>query len=403
MRILHCLSQRPSLTGSGITLDALVRHAADAGWDQRVVVGVPLDEPRPEVGGLSTDHIHPLVFGGDNLPFAVPGMSDVMPYECTVFSTMTDDMVGTYIDAWKTHISAVINDFKPDIIHSHHIWIMSSLLKDLAPNVPVVTHCHATGLRQMKLVPPLADFVRAGCARNDGFTVLHNGHARELAANLTVPENHIRVVGAGYRRDLFHSSARDPDQQPSLLYIGKYSAAKGLPSLLDAFGRLAQSRPMLRLHIAGDGAGDEAESLRERMTAMAPRVVLHGQVAQTQLASLMRSTTVVVLPSFYEGLPLVLVEALACGCRLVSTSLPGVMEELAPRLGAALELIELPAMAGIDTPVEAELPVFVDHLEAGIAAALDTPSPGDQVDALLSFTWEAVFQRVEAVWSALIR
>ena len=56
----------------------------------------------------------------------------------------------------------------------------------------------------------------------------------------------------------------------------------------------------------------------------------------------MRRSTVCVLPSFYEGLPLVLVEALACGCRLVATDLPGVVDELAPRIGAALELVELP-------------------------------------------------------------
>ena len=38
-----------------------------------------------------------------------------------------------------------------------------------------------------------------------------------------------------------------------------------------------------------------------------------------------------VLPSFYEGVPLVLAEAAACGCRLVATALPGVREALAPR------------------------------------------------------------------------
>ena len=42
--VLHVLSQRPSLTGSGITLDALVRHSLP-GWQQHAVVGVPAAAP----------------------------------------------------------------------------------------------------------------------------------------------------------------------------------------------------------------------------------------------------------------------------------------------------------------------------------------------------------------------
>ncbi|MEE4271985.1 MAG: glycosyltransferase family 4 protein [Thermoanaerobaculales bacterium] len=398
MRVLHCLSQRPSLTGSGITLDALVRHAAAAGWEQRVAAGAPFGCPHPKVGGLSGDRIHPLLFGGGDLSFPVPGMSDVMPYPSTVFNSMNERQIDAYVNAWRRHLAPLVDEFAPDVIHSHHVWLMSSLLKDLAPEIPVVTHCHATGLRQMRLVPRLATRVREGCSRNDAFAVIQRSHVRELAEALAVPDHRIHVVGAGFRDDLFHSGGRPSAVSPSLLYIGKYSAAKGLPQLLDAFERLATSRPGLELHVAGDGSGPQAEALRRRMIAMAPGVVLHGQVGQPELAEFMRRSTVCVLPSFYEGLPLVLVEALACGCRLVATALPGVVDELAPRLGAALDLVELPAMAGVDTPVEAELPAFVDRLSAAIDGALDAPPPGDLTATLRNFTWEAVFERVETVW-----
>jgi len=65
--VLHVLSQRPSLTGSGITLDALVRNAEAAGWNQHVIVGVPADDPTPDVGNLPPSRIHPLRFGADAL------------------------------------------------------------------------------------------------------------------------------------------------------------------------------------------------------------------------------------------------------------------------------------------------------------------------------------------------
>jgi glycosyltransferase involved in cell wall biosynthesis len=401
MRVLHALSQRPSLTGSGVTLDAIVRRAGTAGWQQLVVVGTPAEAPAPAVGGLGSEHVRPLVFGTPELPFPIPGMSDVMPYPSTRFSAMSAAEIAAYRAAWRSHLAVAVADFRPDVIHTHHVWLMSALLKDVAPTVPVVNHCHATGLRQMRLCPELGEEARRGCARHDAFLVLHRGHAAELARAMNVPDRRIHVVGAGYRDDLFNPHGRPTDQPPTLLYIGKYSNAKGLPWLLDAFERLVARRPELSLHVAGDGSGSEAEILRARMAGLEPRVVRHGQLCQAELADLMRRSTVCVLPSLFEGLPLVLVEALACGCRLVATALSGIAQELAPRLGPALDLVDPPVLTGVDTPVAAELPAFVDRLEAALDRALDGPPPADPVSTLEHFTWRAVFERVETVWRSV--
>jgi glycosyltransferase involved in cell wall biosynthesis len=405
-RVLHILSQRPSLTGSGITLDALVRQGVAAGWEQRVAVGVPAEDPRPEVGGLTAERIHPLAFGRGGLDFPVPGMSDVMPYRSTVFSTMDEGQRRAYRKAWTDHLGPLIESFAPDLIHSHHVWLMSALLKDLAPAVPVVTQCHATGLRQMQLCPKLARGVREGCARNERFLVLHEGHAAQLAEALGIEPESIRVVGAGYREDLFHARGREVSPGPRLLYIGKYSAAKGLPWLLDSVERMTGGVPGLELHVAGSGAGGEAEALRERMEAMAPLAVLHGQIAQPELAELMRRCAVCVLPSFYEGVPLVLVEALAAGCRLVATALPGVLDPLARHLGPALRLVRVPPLEGVDTPRPEGLPAFVDELTGALRETLAEPPLGDPAEtmagALEPFRWGTVFGRVEAVWRELL-
>lgn len=404
MRILHALSQRPSLTGSGITLDAIVRHAAAAGHQQRVVVGVPTDDPHPEVGGVGGSYVHPLVFGRPPLDFPLPGMSDVMPYPSSRFSALTDDQLRSYRRAWIDHLQPVVDDFKPEVIHAHHLWLMSAVLKDVAPNTPVVAQCHATGMRQLQLCPHLAEEVFRGCSRIDAFAVLHRHHAEALASHLKIPEHRIHQVGAGYRDDLFYAPSSVP--QPALLYVGKYSAAKGVPWLLDAFDRLAIRQPRLRLHVVGSGSGVEAETIRDRMNRMAPAVIQHGQLAQPELAEVARGSTVCVLPSFYEGLPLVLVEALACGCRLVATDLPGIVDELVPRLGGALEIVELPRLVGVDRPHSDDTGIFVDRLESAIERALVAPPIEDPArtmgDALRHFSWGAVYGRIEAVWSSLV-
>ena len=406
-RILHVLSQRPSRTGSGITLDAVIRLAQNAGWVQAAVVGIPAGDDAVSVGLLDTGDIHPLRFldengasGSADLNFKVPGMSDVMPYPSSVWSTLSPENLVAYRQVWIHHLKKVIQKFQPDLIHSNHIWLVSSLLKDVAPEIPVVTTCHATGLRQLKLCPQLAAEVIAGCRRHDHFFVLRQDQATQLAETLKVSRQKISVAGVGFRDEIFFPDTPNKNSNGrGLLYVGKFSNAKGLPWLLDAFAVLNKEQPHLQLHIAGDGAGPEAEVLRQRMKTMGPAVVMHGMLDQSRLAQLMRRCQICVLPSFYEGVPLVLVEAAACGCRLVSTELPGVLEQIAPALGSTLKMIPLPRLRQVDQPYSEDLPRFTENLLEALKSSLEAPeSPMPNLD---SFTWNAVFNRIESVYKSI--
>ena len=405
-RVLHTLSQRPSLTGSGVTLDAVAREAATAGWQQHALIGVPAGDTC-SIDGLEPGEISRLEFGNggeSSLDFDVPGMSDVMPYPSTRFSEMTVEQLSSYRAAWATTLSRIFDEFKPGIIHAHHAWILSSVLKDAAGSTPVVVHGHGTGLRQLALCPHLTDEIREGCRRNDLFVVLHQEHARLYQEEYGLTEQQVAVVGAGYREDLFHCTAGIEERGDSILYAGKISESKGLSSLLDAFELLQASRPGTRLEIAGSGSGEEADRLLGRMKTFGDALIYHGRVDQPKLAELMRGCKVFALPSFYEGLPLVLVEALACGCRPVCTALPGVRSGIIPHLPGVLHTVELPEMEKIDQPTAGALPGFAKDLSDTLQQALDAPSPHsgkDPGDLLAPFTWRAVFKRIEAAWLSL--
>ena len=401
--VLHLLSQRPGQTGSGVLLDAAVRHAAARGWSQHAVVGLPAGMGPPHIGGQGSELLRPLYFETEALPFPLPGMSDVMPYPSTRFSDLDRESLDAYLSAWRRHLAAVVAETRPRLIHSHHVWLLSALVKEIAPEIPVITSCHATGLRQAELCPELAPMVRRGCARNERFLVLHAEHAGTLADQLGIDPARIAVTGAGYREDLFHARDRRTDRAEELLYVGKFSEAKGLPWLLDAVERLAAQRPELRLHVAGGGGGAEGEALAARMAEMAPRVVLHGMLGQPELAELMRRCDLCVLPSFYEGVPLVLVEAAACGCRIVSTALPGVTASLAPALGDLLDLLPLPPMVSVDRPSPEGLGRFTRELESALDRGLSKPGPGQDIAARCrSFAWSELFLRIEKEWRLLI-
>ena len=122
-KILHILSQRPSRTGSGITLDSIVRLAGNSGWRQAAVVGVPADDNQVHVGHLNRENIHTVSFAGTepghhspDLDYPVPGMSDVMPYPSSIWSTLNLEQLKSYEKVWSRNIGKVVQDFQPDVI-----------------------------------------------------------------------------------------------------------------------------------------------------------------------------------------------------------------------------------------------------------------------------------------------
>ena len=98
MRILNITAQKPDSTGSGIYLSELVRELEKEGHTQAVIAGVyPEDEILlpPDVERFF------VYFHTEELPFAIAGMSDEMPYESTVYRTMTEEMTEQFMTAFE--------------------------------------------------------------------------------------------------------------------------------------------------------------------------------------------------------------------------------------------------------------------------------------------------------------
>lgn len=108
-----------------------------------------------------------------------------------------------------------------------------------------------------------------------------------------------------------------------MLFLGRIETAKGVDELLAALQNLVASFPAARLVLAGDG---DRAALLTRATALgiAQHLELPGWLSREQVNQELARATIFVLPSYQEGLPMALLEAMAYGCAVVATAVGGI-------------------------------------------------------------------------------
>ena len=408
MKILHILSQIPEATGSGIYLQSSLQHAANRGFQNYLLAGIPADFPKHKKFQKLACRDYSAVHFEQDLPFPVVGMSDVMPYPSTRFCDLSHSDLSLYKDCFEQKLVEAVAYWQPDLIHSHHLWLLTSLTRQKFPKIPLVTSCHGSDLRQFYNCPHLQPAVLAGCREINAICALSQEQKNKIQQLYGIEENKIHVIGAGYDRERFYLSEQKIDPGPvQILYAGKLSHAKGVPWLLNALKKLPADKFIF--HLVGDSDGAEKREILDLVDRLGSRVQVHGNIDQEHLANLMRQADLFVLPSFYEGLPLVLLEALACGCRIVTTALPGVVELFSGLNSDWVELVELPKMATIDVPQPSEDEKFIDALASALREQLEhiqrQPRINDHPDEIQSlldnYTWEGVFLKIEQLYNRL--
>ena len=405
LKILHLLSQQPAKTGSGVALLAMVRHAAEAGHMQRAVIGLPADEQLPQMEPLASDEIFAAWFDRPPVEFLIPGMSDSMPYPSTRFSTFTTSMLENYLLAFSDVLKAAVKDFEPDIIHSNHLWLLSALARTQFSNTPICVSSHGTELRQLKTASHLAPFVIGPCSAVDKVFALHQENKEKLIQAYGLSAENVEIVGAGFRDDFFKPPrdcvAADDRNELTIVYAGKISAPKGVPWLIDAMHLVRTPKGKhVNLLLAGTAAEPERNEIQKRAVRL-DNVQFLGALSQEELAAILQKADVFVLPSFFEGLPLVVIEAMACGCRAVITDLPGLDSWLPDGLceDEFVSRVPLPRLIGADKPESADLPRFTQDLANALSRQLDNAvqcgSAASAACRLEPFSWLAVYKRVE--------
>ncbi|QDT56488.1 2-deoxystreptamine glucosyltransferase [Caulifigura coniformis] len=180
-----------------------------------------------------------------------------------------------------------------------------------------------------------------------------------------------------------------PGNARTLLFVGRLDVQKGISVLLDAFRALALGHPDLHLLVVG--AGPLEAGIRQFVRAHGLDRTIHLAGRRDDVPSLMRSAQALVLPSLWEGMPNVVLEAMAAGLPVVATAVDGTADVVTDRVTGWL------------CP-----PGSADALSQRVSDCLAAPeqavsvAKAAQVSVKERFAWISVAASYQRLWLELI-
>ncbi|WP_149141834.1 glycosyltransferase [Gemmobacter caeruleus] len=186
------------------------------------------------------------------------------------------------------------------------------------------------------------------------FSVAVSSYGRSQLCRWTPVEiwPRLKVIHCGIEPAHFPTPAPLPEKL-RLVAIGRFSEQKGFPLLIQAVAQAARQHPGLRLTLVGDGElRGEIEAMIEELT-LRRHVTLTGWLDETQIKTELDEAQALILPSFAEGLPMVVMEAMAAGRPVIATSIAGIPELVTAETGWLVPAGDVQALAdAIDTLAE---------------------------------------------------
>jgi glycosyltransferase involved in cell wall biosynthesis len=233
------------------------------------------------------------------------------------------------------HVARIARAHRPDVLLASWAYPDGFAAERLGARlgVPVVIRCLGSDLHQYLADPPRRGPLLRALARCAAIVTVSAALARLLARH-GVPASRVDVVYNGVDRERFRpgdvAAARRALGLPAagaiVLCVAHLVPVKGHHTLLQAAARLMARRADLTLVLVGDGPLRAALAQETQALGRADRVRFAGERPHAEIPRWMAASDAVALASLDEGLPNILVEALACGRPVVTTAVGGVPE-----------------------------------------------------------------------------
>jgi teichuronic acid biosynthesis glycosyltransferase TuaC len=284
-----------------------------------------------------------------------------------------------------------VRRFAPDLIFSIFLYPdgYAGLQIGKALNIPVVamgigSDIHSIGDR-------ISALHTRTLLREADFLVTVSEDLRQKAIAMGAPAERSRAIVNGCDLSVFHVRDSQPARQKlhidptaeAVLYMGRMDIRKGLRELVEAAVALRTERPKLHVYLVGEGP--DRRLIEGAIQASNAASYIHVMAACTpdDVAVWMAAADLVTLPSYMEGCPNVVLEALACGRPVVATRVGGIPEIMSDECGRL---------------VPPRHPAALAH---ALASVLDTTWDAETISAHWSRSWTTVASELREVFESV--
>ena len=142
----------------------------------------------------------------------------------------------------------------------------------------------------------------------------------------------------------------------------------------------------------------------EKAVGNSKNIKIYPPVDQKTLAEIMRKKDIFILPSYFEGIALIAVEALGSGLRVVATKIEALMELLGDELNDSevIEYVDMPTIYDTDKAVEEEKPAFILRLAGKIEKMIERAREKREINKLLTEkiqknSWKSKIEKIKEI------
>jgi teichuronic acid biosynthesis glycosyltransferase TuaC len=227
-----------------------------------------------------------------------------------------------------------VRSFRPDVVLSYFVYPDGYAAVRIARALGIPAVVTAVGSDINRIPDPLGRMLTHWTLRNADFVTTVSQDLCDKARGLGAEPSRSRTKLNGCdtavffpqdRRQARRTLGMDPDAKV-IAYVGRLDVRKGLMELIGAVAQLASSHPNLRCYIVGDGPDKPALLEAIARHNAATQITIVPACPTAQVAVWITAADLVTLPSYNEGCPNVVVEALAAGRPVVATNVGGIPE-----------------------------------------------------------------------------